>query len=77
MDRDFHTNRLDEQELAALSLHLLQICLIYTLSRDLVVIWESYKQIASWLSKSHESGVVKGLRPLTPKNWKALIRPLC
>src|SRR6266700_1006823 len=26
---DFQTNRLDEQELAALSLHLLQICLIY------------------------------------------------
>src|SRR5438132_2029473 len=26
---DFATNRLDEQELAALSLHLLQICLVY------------------------------------------------
>lgn len=26
---DFSTNRLDEQELAALSLHLLQICLVY------------------------------------------------
>jgi TnpA family transposase len=26
---DFQTNRLDEQELAALSPHLLQICLIY------------------------------------------------
>jgi Tn3 transposase DDE domain len=26
---DFQTNRLDEQELVALSLHLLQICLIY------------------------------------------------
>jgi len=33
---DFATNRLDEQELAALSLHLLQICLVYTLSRDFV-----------------------------------------
>jgi TnpA family transposase len=33
---DFATNRLDEQELAALSLHLLQICLVYVLSRDLV-----------------------------------------
>src|SRR5207244_2703349 len=31
---DFATNRLDEQELAALSPHLLQICLVYTLSRD-------------------------------------------
>src|SRR5437588_8650708 len=31
---DFATNRLDEQELAALSLHLLQICLLYILSRD-------------------------------------------
>ena len=26
---EFATNRLDEQELAALSLHLLQICLVY------------------------------------------------
>jgi Tn3 transposase DDE domain len=26
---DFATNRLDEQEVAALSLHLLQICLVY------------------------------------------------
>ena len=26
---DFQTNRLDEQELATLSLHLLQICLVY------------------------------------------------
>jgi TnpA family transposase len=26
---DFQTNRLDEQELAALSLHLLQVCLIF------------------------------------------------
>jgi TnpA family transposase len=26
---DFATNRLDEHELAALSLHLLQICLVY------------------------------------------------
>src|SRR6266487_1049735 len=33
---DFATNRLDEQELAALSLHLLQICLVYTLSRDFI-----------------------------------------
>lgn len=31
---DFATNRLDEQEVAALSLHLLQICLVYVLSRD-------------------------------------------
>jgi Tn3 transposase DDE domain len=31
---EFATNRLDEQELAALSLHLLQICLVYILSRD-------------------------------------------
>jgi len=35
---DFTTNRLDEQELAALSLHLLQICLVYILSRDFVVL---------------------------------------
>ena len=33
---EFATNRLDEQELAALSLHLLQICLVYILSRDFV-----------------------------------------
>ena len=33
---DFATNRLDEQEVAALSLHLLQICLVYVLSRDFV-----------------------------------------
>jgi TnpA family transposase len=33
---EFATNRLDEQEVAALSLHLLQICLVYTLSRDFV-----------------------------------------
>lgn len=26
---EFATNRLDEQEIAALSLHLLQICLVY------------------------------------------------
>jgi hypothetical protein len=31
---DFATSRLDEQELAALSLHLLQICLVYVLSHD-------------------------------------------
>jgi hypothetical protein len=28
------TNRLDDQEVAVLSLHLLQICLVYMLSRD-------------------------------------------
>jgi TnpA family transposase len=33
---EFATNRLDEQELEAVSLHLLQICLVYTLSRDFV-----------------------------------------
>jgi TnpA family transposase len=37
---DFQTNRLDEQELAALSLHLLQICLIYvnTLTRRMPLV---------------------------------------
>lgn len=33
---EFATNRLDQQELTALSLHLLQSCLVYTLSRDFV-----------------------------------------
>jgi TnpA family transposase len=32
----FTTNRVDQQELSALSLHLLQSCLVYTLSRDFV-----------------------------------------
>jgi TnpA family transposase len=36
------TNRLDDQEVAVLSLHLLQICLVYTLSRDFMGHFENY-----------------------------------
>jgi TnpA family transposase len=31
---EFASNRLDDQEISMLALHLLQICLVYILSRD-------------------------------------------
>src|SRR5260370_39969252 len=38
----FSTNRLDQQELSALSLHLLQSSLVYTLSRDSIGRFENH-----------------------------------
>jgi hypothetical protein len=73
---DFATNRLDEQEVAALSLHLLQICLVYTLSRDFIGdlgILQEDRLMAFQVSRERSC---QGLRPLTPKHWKALIRSL-
>jgi hypothetical protein len=52
---DFATNRLDEQEVAALSLHLLQICLVYILSRDFGGIGERFL-IAVGCGRSDSSG---------------------
>jgi len=55
---DFATNRLDEQELAALSLHLLQICLVYVNTLLIQQVLASPKQFQQMKQED--------LRALTP-----------
>src|SRR6266550_1071765 len=55
---DFATNRLDEQELAALSLHLLQICLVYVNTLLIQQVLSSPKQFQQMKQED--------LRALTP-----------